>query len=177
MTNMKLTAGQTFPDITTAKLGGGKIHLPTASKGYDWRMVIVYRGQHCPICTDYLITLNDLSPEFNAIGIDVIAVSADSSEKAEAHIGKVNPNFDVGYGLTVEQMQQLGLYISNPRSAEESDLPFAEPALLVINEKGEIQIIDVSNAPFARPELKMILMGLKFIRNPKNNYPIRGTHA
>lgn len=177
MTNIKLTAGQIFPDITVANLEGGEIHLPTISEGYDWRMVIVYRGQHCPICTDYLLTLNKLLPEFNAIGVDVVAVSSDSAEKANLQIGKINPNFDVGYDLTTEKMKQLGLYISNPRSPEEADRPFAEPALFVINDKGELQIIDISNAPFARPELSSILMGLKFVRNPENNYPIRGTHS
>ncbi|TWX70622.1 AhpC/TSA family protein [Colwellia demingiae] len=177
MTNIKLTAGQIFPDITVASLEGGEIHLPTIYEGHDWRMVIVYRGQHCPLCTDYLLILKKLLPEFNAIGVDVVAVSSDSPEKANLQIGKINPNFDVGYELTTEQMKKLGLYISNPRSSEEADRPFAEPALFVINEKGEIQIIDISNAPFARPELSSILMGLKFVRNPENNYPIRGTHS
>lgn len=176
MITTKLTAGYALPNITIAKLGGGEIHLSKASKGYDWRMVVVYRGKHCPICTKYLSTLNDLLPEFNDIGVDVVAVSADSAEKAGIQLGEINPNFDVGYGLTLVQMHQLGLYISNPRSAEETDRPFAEPALLVINDKGELQIIDISNAPFARPELNSILMGLKFIRNPENNYPIRGTY-
>ena len=34
---------------------------------------------------------------------------------------------------TVEQMQQLGVYISHPRSPQETDHPFAEPGLFVIN--------------------------------------------
>jgi peroxiredoxin len=176
MTTTKLAAGQTFPDITIAKLGGGEIHLPTPTETYDWRMVIVYRGKHCPICTNYLSTMNELLPEFQAIGVDVAAVSADTAEKAQVQMGEVKPDFAVGYGLTIEQMKKLGLYISNPRSAAETDRPFAEPALFVINKKGELQIVDISNAPFARPELNSVLMGLKFIRNPENNYPIRGTY-
>ncbi len=176
MASEKLTAGQIFPDITISKLTGGEIHLSTPSELYDWRMVIVYRGKHCPICSNYLATLNTLLPEFQAIGVDVIAVSADTLDKAQIQMEEVKPNFEVGYGLTTEQMQQLGLYISNPRSTAETDRPFAEPGLFVINEKGELQVIDISNAPFARPELSSMLMGLKFIRNPENNYPIRGTY-
>lgn len=177
MSAKKLTAGQVFPDITVAKLGGGEIHLAAPSESYDWRLVLVYRGKHCPICTNYLATLNKLLPEFQAIGVDVVAVSADTVEKAQIQTGEVVPDFDVGYDLTVEQMQTLGLYISNPRSAAETDRPFAEPALFVINDNGELQIIDISNAPFARPDLNSMLMGLKFIRNPLNNYPIRGTYS
>lgn len=85
-------------------------------------------------------------------------------------------SFPIAYGLTIEQMQQLGLYISHPRSAKETDHPFAEPGLFVINDKGQAQVIDISNGPFVRPELSVLLSGLTFIRNPENNYPIRGTY-
>lgn len=176
MASTKLAAGQTVPDITVQKLGGGEIHLPTPAENYDWRMVVVYRGKHCPLCTNYLSKLNELVPEFNAIGIDVVALSADPEEKAQAQMSDVKSDIEVGYGLTIEQMQKLGLYISNPFSAAETDRPFSEPAVLVINEKAELQIVDMSNAPFARPELNSMLMGLKFIRNPANNYPVRGTY-
>ena len=53
---------------------------------------------------------------------------------------------------------------------------FAEPGLFIINEKGQLQVIDISNGPFVRPELEVLLAGLGFIRNPDNNYPIRGTY-
>ena len=73
-------------------------------------------------------------------------------------------------------MKELGLYISHPRSAEEHDRPFAEPGLFVVNSEGLIQVVNISNAPFARPDLSSLVMGLTFIRDPENNYPIRGTY-
>jgi hypothetical protein len=69
-------------------------------------------------------------------------------------------------------MRQLGLYISDPRSPQEADRPFAEPALFVINPDGNTQIIDISNAPFVRPDLKSLLKGLQFVVS--KDYPIRG---
>jgi hypothetical protein len=69
----------------------------------------------------------------------------------------------------------LGLYISEPRSPQETDRPFAEPGLFVINPKGRVQIADISHAPFARPDLSGILNGIKVIQ--ERNYPIRGTLA
>lgn len=177
MISTKLQAGKKFPSLRVPKLGGGKIELSKPANGRDWQLVIVYRGKHCPICTKYLSSLNTLLTEFNALGIDVVAISADPAEKTEAQMAEVNPTFNVGFNLTVEQMQELGLYISNPRSAAETDRPFAEPGLFVINADGNIQIVDISNAPFARPDLKSLLMGLKFVRNPENAYPIRGTHG
>ncbi len=73
----------------------------------------------------------------------------------------------------MEQMRALGLYISEPRSPQETDRPFAEPGLFVINPEGKLQIIDISNAPFARPDLATVLMGIKLIQ--EKSYPIRGT--
>ncbi len=45
-----------------------------------------------------------------------------------------------------------------------------------MNGEGKLQVVDISNAPFARPALSSMLMGLNFIKNPANNYPVRGTH-
>jgi hypothetical protein len=72
-------------------------------------------------------------------------------------------------------MRTLGLYLSDPRSPQETDRPFAEPGLFVVNADGKVQVIDVSNAPYSRPDLAGLLNGIKNTRE-KNN-PIRGTKA
>lgn len=177
MTTHKLTAGQSFPALVLKKHGGGEINVTTPNAPYDWRMLVVYRGKHCPICTTYLKTLNELLPQFHELGVDVIAASADSKDRADAQLGEVKPDFEVAYDMSIEQMQTLGLYVSEPRSPNESDRPFAEPGLFIINEHAKAQIIDISNAPFARPDFNSMLRGLRFIRNPDNNYPIRGTYS
>jgi len=177
MSAMKLTAGQPFPAMTVKKIGGGEIDLSTPAAPCDWRLVIVYRGKWCPFCTEYLLELKELISEFNEAGVDVVTVSADTEEWAQEHMAKIEPNYDVGFGLTPEKMETLGLYISNPRSEVESDHPFAEPGMFVINQDGQAQIIDVSNVAFARPDLKTLLRGIKYIRTPGNNYPVRGTYA
>ena len=84
-------------------------------------------------------------------------------------------SFDVGYGLGLEDARTLGLYISEPRSPKETDRPFTEPGVLVVNGDGNLHVIDLANNPFVRPDLDLLLDGLKFIKNPENNYPIRGT--
>ncbi len=175
MAAQKLNAGDKLPSITVPKLGGGEITLGAPQGANDWQMVVVYRGKHCPICTRYLGEINDALTDLNALGIDVVAVSADPEEKAREQISIVNPDYAVGYELSVEQMHELGLYVSHPRSEQETDRPFAEPGLFVINADGALQVTDISNAPFARPNLTSLVMGLGFIRNPENNYPIRGT--
>ena len=171
----KLQAGITFPDISVTMLNGETKSLGTPENGHDWKLVVVYRGKHCPICTKYLNQLETIKTSFAEAGVDIIAISGDSKEQLEAHLEELDIDFPIAYGLTVEQMNTLGLYISEPRSEKVTDHPFAEPATFVINADGNIQIIDISNAPFARPELEGLANGLSFVR--KNDYPIRGTHG
>jgi len=52
----------------------------------------------------------------------------------------------------VSLTKKLGLYISKPRSDKETDHNFAEPALFVVNEKNDIHIAEIANAPFVRPD-------------------------
>jgi peroxiredoxin len=168
----KLAAGEAFPDIRVPRLGGGELALAAQA---GWRLLVVYRGKHCPLCKPYLKTLDGLLEEFAAAGVAVAAVSADPKEKAEADMAEFGWRFALGHDLSVAQMQALGLYVSAPRSAQETDRPFAEPGLFLINPKGQVQIVDISNAPFARPDLAAIARGARRIR--EIDYPIRGTHA
>ncbi len=176
MTSNKLTAGQAFPKIEVPLVSGGTLAIGSGNAVADkWQLVIIYRGKHCPICMRYLTQLESLKGEFEAVGLDVVAISGDGHEKAAAVTKDNALSFPVGYDLSIDQMTELGLYISDPRSPKETDQPFPEPGLFVIRPDNIIQIIDISNAPFARPELGAILRGVKFIR--ENDYPIRGTHA
>ena len=177
MKTQKLAAGDPFPATTVKQLGGGELKLGAARPGYDWQAVFVYRGKHCPLCTKYLASIKERLPEFLGNRVDVIVVSADTETKAMEHAQeKLGLPMPVGYDLSIEQMQSLGLYISHPRSPKETDRPFAEPGLFVVNERGELHVVDISNNPFVRPELSQLISGLKWIRDPSNNYPIRGTY-
>lgn len=67
--------------------------------------------------------------------------------------------FKVAYGLPLSEQQRWGLYVSTPRNIRETDQPFPEPALLLLNPDGELVIVDVSNSPFARPDLRILVEG------------------
>jgi peroxiredoxin len=173
----KLAAGSKFPEIKVKTLSGEEITLGIPKNGATWQMVVVYRGKHCPLCTKYLAKIAEMKDSFLQAGVDIVAVSADTEEKAKAQaLDNLGLTFDVAYDLSIEQMQELGVYISNPRSPQETDRPFAEPAIFVVNEDFNLHVVDLSNNPFVRPELDALLSGLNWIRNPENNYPIRGTY-
>jgi peroxiredoxin len=171
-----IAAGSLFPSIMVKGLDGVEVELGKISDKADWRMVVVYRGKHCPLCTKYLNLLETYKDRIAKNGVEIVAVSADSKAQLEAHLDDLQVSFPFYYGLTIEQMKSLGLYLSNPRSEKETDHVFSEPGLFVINEKNQIQLVDISNGPFARPEIGVLAGGLEFIKAPENDYPIRGTH-
>ena len=169
-----LSSGKPFPVTEVPRLGGGTITLGRPETP-GWQLVFVYRGIHCPICRQYLTDLEPRLAEFAEMGIEVVAVSADTEAKARKLRADLGLTVPIGHDLTPAQMQALGLYVSDPRSPEETDRPFAEPGLFLINPAGDLHMFDISNAPFLRPELDRLPARLKFVL--ENDYPIRGTHS
>ena len=171
----KITAGEAFPSITVKDIEGNNIALGKPAEGTDWQLVVIYRGRHCPLCTKYLNHLEEYKDRLRENKVDVVAASGDSKEQLERHMKNLNVSFPLGYGLTETQMRELGLYISIPRSEKETDHNFAEPGLFVVNDNGQVHVVDISNNPFVRPELEALVSGLEWIRDPENNFPIRCT--
>lgn len=176
MTTYKLQAGDPFPSLIVPDDEGVLRDLSQPQRGCDWMMVVVYRGRHCPMCTRYLNKLEAFVEDLSALGVDVAAVSGDSAAQLAEHRARLEVTLPLYHSLSVAQMRQLGLYISDPRSPKETDHPFAEPGLFVINAQGTLQVVDLSNNPFVRPELQTLVSGLRWIRDPANDYPIRGVH-
>lgn len=174
MPTMKLSSGSSLPVITLPLVGGGKATLGTPQQEGNWKLVFVYRGLHCPICKQYLTRLESLKEQFLATGAEIIAVSGDPEHKAVSMVESNGLTFPVAYGLSTAQMQDLGLYISHPRSPQETDQPFAEPGMFAVNADGKVQLIDISNTPFNRADLGELVETVEWIR--ANHYPIRGTY-
>lgn len=172
MTN-RLSAGEVFPKVEVSALDSSVKELGATNNSGAWKLVVVYRGLHCPICKKYITRLNELADELHQNNIEVCAVSTDPQHKAAEFARELSLSIPITYGLTIEQARGLGLYISEPRSEQETEAPFSEPGLFLIRPDGRIQIVDISNAPFSRPDLNSLLSGILFIQ--KNDYPIRGT--
>lgn len=165
----KLAAGGDFPAFAWPSVSGTHI---TPVKEAGWRLIVVYRGKHCPLCKKYLAELNAMQSDFGAAGLQVWALSSDPVERARSEAEAENWTLPILAELSEAQMRELGLYISSPRTPEETDRNFSEPGVFVLNPKGQVQIVDISNAPFVRPDLKGLFGGIKFVK--ANDYPIRG---
>ncbi len=169
MTSLK--PGEALPHVTLPLVGGGEI--TPGAKENTWEMFVVYRGRHCPRCKTYFQKLQNLLPEFEALGVEVVTASADPSEKAKADVEEEGWTFPVAYDLSIPQMEALGLYISDPASPNETDRPFAEPGLFVVNDQRKLHVLGISNAASCRPDLDVVLDGIKGIQT--RGLPVRGT--
>lgn len=184
MLTTKIDAGSEFPEIEVKKPDGSKVKLIETApgegeadgRGERWQIVVVYRGKHCPICTRFLKDLSSAVGEFKELKTDIVAVSADSLEQLQQHIESDLSDVTVPLycEMQMEDMKRLGLYLSDPASESETDHTFAEPALFVIRPDSKVQLVEIANGPFIRPNIGLLLKGLKYII--ENNYPIRGTH-
>ncbi|WP_299298395.1 redoxin domain-containing protein [uncultured Tateyamaria sp.] len=169
--------GAPFPSITVPQLGGGTLALGQPQGGHDWQLVVVYRGKHCPLCTRYLSELQSIVEPLAELGIDVVAVSADAEDRAAHQVAEAGVTLPVGYGLAVDQMRDLGLYVSGPRHGVDVEGPFAEPGLFVVGSAGDLRMVDISNVPFMRPQLSALVGGLRFMRGRPEDVPANGTFA
>lgn len=164
-------AGSALPSMTFSTVGGGEVSVGGARD--RWTLFVVYRGKHCGRCKPYLTKLEGMKSAWEEAGFDIVTVSADPLEKAQADVDEYGWTFPVGYGLTEDQMRSLGLYISAPLSAGETDRNFAEPGVYCVRPDGTVLLVSVSNGPSARPDLDQLLDGMIF--TIENDRPPRGT--
>lgn len=67
--------------------------------------------------------------------------------------------YRIAYGLKLTDMHRWGLYVSHPRNIRETEHPFPEPAMFLINPEGQVQVAEYSNSPFCRPDLRIMIEG------------------
>jgi peroxiredoxin len=143
----------------------------------SFTMVVFYRGLHCPQCSRYLKGLAEQLGAFEERGVGVIAISCDGRERAEETPAKwALDNLEIGYGLTIDQARDWGLYISNSRGVTSAGIEetrqFNEPGLFLVRPDGTLYWAAVQSVPFARPHFDEVLSAIDFIRS--KDYPARG---
>ena len=137
-----VTPRKAVPALKVPTLAHGEFDLRN-DKPAHFTMIVFYRGLHCPICAKYLLELGRMLPDFAQRGVTAIAVSTDTRERAQAMTDKLNaPNLRVGYGLSLSDARDWGLYISTSRGLtsigiEEPPL-FAEPGLFLVRPDGTL---------------------------------------
>ncbi len=143
----------------------------------NFMMIVFYRGLHCPICTKYINELDRLSDDFAEIGVQTLALSGDTRERAEqARQDWELSNLMVGYGISVEQAREWGLHRSAGRGKTsigiEEPAEFSEPGLFIVRPDHTLYWSQISTMPFARPHFREVIGSLKFAL--EKDYPARG---
>jgi peroxiredoxin len=167
----KPLAGSPLPSFVVNHLDGTTQTLVTPSP--RWTLLVIYRGKHCGRCKKYLNALESMKDAWDAAGFNIMAVSADSIDKARQDVKEFGWTFPVAAQLAESDMRNLGLYISDPLTPDEADARFAEPAVFCLRPDTSVQIAAISNGPSARPDLAELLDGMIFTIN--NGKPARGT--
>lgn len=166
------------PDLSVQLFSGGRFTLSEENSNRG-TVVCFYRGLHCPICANYLKELERLTPEFNDRGIGTVAVSTDVEERAQAMADKIDlSNLRLGYGLSIEEAMDWGLYISTSRGKSSLDILepdlFSEPAVFLVQPDLSLYYGSVQTMPFVRPHFKELLAAVDGAMAA--NYPARGEY-
>jgi peroxiredoxin len=171
---MKLMPEAQAPALSVETLGGGTWDL-AAQTPQNFTMVIFYRGYHCPVCQAYLQKLEGLVDQYERAGFSVIAVSMDGAGRAAKTAEEWSlSGVTIGYGLSEEAARDWGLYVSKAIKEGEAET-FAEPGLFWIRPDGRLYLIDISNMPWARPDLEFLFSKIPFA--VEKGYPARGTYG
>jgi peroxiredoxin len=151
-----------------------------ATPASTFELVVFYRGLHCPICAKYLMELERLMPEFEKRGVQVVAVSSDNAERAQAMADKINAqHLRVGYDLNLQNARQWGLYISTSRGQTSIGIDepalFSEPGVFIVRPDGSLYYGSTQTMPFARPQFQELLGAIDFA--VAKDYPARGEYT
>jgi len=170
---MKAHPGDVIPGFKIAMTDGKTLRLPADLRSSKLTLLVVYRGLHCGICKGYLTELASRKDELSALGVDVIAVSADPAGKArQAQAEWTDNRIRMGYGLTEQEGKLLGLFMSAKRKDGEPER-FFEPGMYLLDSAGKLLFIAVQNMPFGRPGIPEMVSRIEWMLD--NQVPPRGT--
>ena len=167
---------QPVPDLSVPTLDGQTWTLSEQTPE-NFSLIVFYRGLHCPICSGYVRDLDRKEAKFNEKGVQVLAVSNDSAERAgETKDSWDLPNLTIGHSLSIEDARDWGLYISTSRGITsvgiEEPALFSEPGLFLVRPDRTLYASSVNTMPFARTNFGELLKALDFII--EKDYPARG---
>lgn len=138
----------------------------------NFTLIVFYRGKHCPVCKKQLEALKKCIDDFTEMGVNLIAISSDSEERAKSTYKEWDiEGIPVGYNFSIDEARKWGLFISKGIKDSEPDT-FTEPGLFLIDTDNKAYWISKQSMPFGRPNFKDVLNGIEYIL--EEGYPARG---
>ncbi len=141
---MRVKPGQLLPRVKLPLVRGGRFTLGEKIS-QKMLLIVFYRGLHCRRCGPYLKAVQDLLPDFAQNGIKVVAVSADSEQRARQSADRWGiDTLDVAYELPIETARELGLFVTRGVREHEPGLCI-EPATFFVGQDGRL-VASVTNS-------------------------------
>ena len=161
------------PDLKLPLINGTQWNLKS-QKSETFTLMLFYRGFHCPKCKEQLEAFTEKLDDFKERGVNVLALSCDSEERAQKSIKDWSiSGLPLAYNLPIDTARDWGLYISESISDKEPE-KFSEPGLFLIRPDHTLYASSIQTTPFARPQRDDLLNAIDYIT--KNDYPARGGH-
>lgn len=172
--SQKLTPGTQVPSLKLPLVGGGTFDI-NSEKPDSFTMVVFYRGYHCPVCKMYLTGLKALLNDYKEAGLTVVAASMNDEALATKTVEEWElGDMRVAHSVTTDDANAWGLWLSKAFKDVEADV-FTEPGLFWVRPDGSLYLVDISNMPWARPDLKFLVSKVGYAL--ENDYPARGTYT
>ena len=170
-----LIPGRRTPALSLPLLGGGTFDLDR-DRGDKGTLLVFYRGLHCPLCIKQMTAMEDKLAEFDALGVAVVNISADTGDRARQTAEKAGvAKLKVAHSLPLTAARDdWGLWISAAREGTQEPAQFNEPGLFLITGDRMLHFAWVQSVPFARPSMDDVLGGIRFQQD--KDYPPRGTY-
>lgn len=137
------------PALSVPLVGGGRYTLGDP-RPRNFSLVVFWRGLHCGICRSYLNSLQSMLGGFEALGVDVVAPSMESAERAERCRDDWGlDRLRLGYGVGEATARDWGLYLTARRAPDEPEL-FCEPGLFLVQSSGVLSAAVINTGPQLR---------------------------
>jgi peroxiredoxin len=108
--------GEPFPNLELPAVEGGTLSLPGLVAG-AFGVILAYRGAWCPFCAAQLAGYASEKATLGELGVRVAAFSVDDEATTKEFAAKLNLNFPLGYGASVDHVRDaLGAFTNESPS-------------------------------------------------------------
>jgi peroxiredoxin len=157
MTDTTLHPGDSFPELTVALPGGRSLQLPGALADH-FGVALFYRGSWCPYCNAQLSAFQRFHDGLAALGVSVVALSADDEATTQNLIAKYGLQFPVGHSAGADGVAAITGAFVNP------DPRYLQSTGFVLDPDGRVVVSVYSSGAIGRLVPQDVIGLVRYLR-------------
>ena len=157
-----LIPGRPVPPLALETVDHGPWSLAAGTSERFW-LLVFYRGFHCPICREYVSELDRLGDEFKSIGVQPVAISMDSAERAQESVKAWGIERVPGVPGPSREAARGRRLLFPSRGSVDDHRPSYQPPLFLVRPNGVLYGSTVNSMPFARATFSDLLIAVRNI--------------